>query len=264
MQSFIMPKMVYNDKSSSGITKTTRENRFNVSFEVGQIGLCVADAERVMQDVLNDLVTRIKNEWKSGNKACGEPAAYTRPTYYYVGGIRRKIKIDEYCKYQNEALNGTLKVPRKNKKNAEQIKDLRAWIKWTRKNYTWNGKVYHPRTDGNMLDYSGLMIDSLKADKVRIRAKTGRCPSQVTCRITVAPSRGESVARRGLLLVQPWSPVWEESEKWVEQCVKRTTVFKRHDDKEKLTLAKMNAIYNRYRNRYMMIAKMVNTAKRFM
>lgn len=263
IKSFIMPR--FETKSiDSIINKTARKNRFNATFTIGGIGVSVVDAEIFVNDMCENLVAMIRLNWRNNKNAAGEACGTRRQKGYRIGSIRYWYSLRQYIKKQIEAIDGTFKIPRKNKKNAEQVNELREWVKTQQKMFIWKGKKYYPDPNEDCPVYSGLMLESLTAERVKIRSKNGKIPTKVNCRITVAPNRGEIAGRNNLMVIKPGSETHREISNYVNQMTGKAIAFQKYTEKEKLTLAKMAAIYNRYKNQYRQVQRIMSTAKRFL
>ena len=250
LKPWIMPRLVSQSKDgvNTAVVKTQRKNRFNATFELGSMASCAADAATLVDDAAADLVARIRMNWLQGKDADGITFKH-RDDYQCVEDIPRAFSLAEYAKYENQVLDGTFQIQRKSKKknNSKQIDAWKAWAKFVRKNYTYNGKVYHPSEKKNVGNWSGLMADSLHAEPVRIRSRNGKIPTKVTVRITVAPQRGEAVDKLQALRMDSRSEAFRNIQKHTEWMAKQTTVFRSYEERASWTAQDLVRLYNRYR-----------------
>lgn len=266
MKPWIMPKLVASKKTGQLISSTTRANRFGVNFELGGMGVCAADAEAMVQDAMNNLVAMVRKLWAEGKNPTGQQledrSAKVRGAVLYNRGSWENL-----AKHEAEVLNGTYKINRKKKnssqKDIDYIAKQKEFVKDVKRNYMWKGKVYHSSAKNYVGTWSGLLSDSLTAEKVTIKSRSGKIPTRVTCRLTVAPSRGAVVIRKGMNKLDSNSAAFEDTSNYLRDCVKDTTQFKSYKDSDRITLAKLQAIYNSYRAKKQILSKIMKTAARF-
>ena len=266
MNPYILPKIIPNKKTGQSVSASTRANRFNVNFSLGDMGVPAADAEVLVQDALNRLVEEIRQLWSKSKNAGGE-ALDPRPPKVRGAIIYNRRDWKTFAKHENEVLNGTYRIGKKRKKMTEKdrayIDKQKEFAKVTKKDYVWQGKTYRPDPNRPTGTWSGLLRDSLTANKVVIRAKNGKIPTRVAARITVAPSRGDIVVKKKMNYMTTSSTSFQNTKNYMGDALDKTSQFKSYKDTTNLTAARLIAIYNNYKRGKMMYAKIMSTAARF-
>ena len=264
---YILPKIIPSKKTGQSVSATTRANRFNVNFSLADMGVCAADAERLVQDALDNLVEEIRGLW-SQSKTAGGTQIEPRSKVVRGAPIYNKREWKTFAKHENEVLSGSYKIGRKRKKMTEKdikyINRQKEFAKRTKKDYVWQGKTYRPDPTNKTGVWSGLLRDSLTATKVVIRARNGKVPTKVSTRITVAPSRGDIVVKKKMNYMTTSSASFKHTTGYMGNALKKTTKFKSYKETDTLTAAKLISLYNSYRRSSRMFTKIVSTARRFL
>ena len=232
MKPFVQPKI---DSIRRG-----GKNRFDVALAMGSIG-SVTDAQALTEVAVDELVAQIRNNWTQGKKADGS----TQPQRQKESSIGPGYpEFDETKKVEIEGdiLDGKLKVkkpkaPKRQtaKAQAKYQQRLKSYEKrkktlaTVKKNYQWK-KIYKPVFGLPSLNRSGMMVDTLRRDNVRIRERNGAIPNKVTTRIIVSPKRGEAVARLRLIQMDATSPAYQAASRAMAEGVQVSTSFKSYKE----------------------------------
>ena len=266
MQPYILPKIIPNQKTGQAVSASTRANRFNVNFNLGDMGIPAADAEALVQDALNNLVEEIRQLW-SRSKNAGGQSLETRSPKVRGAVLYNRREWKKLAQHENEVLDGTYEIGKKrknmNSRDRAFIEKQKLFAKKTKRDFVWHGKTYRPNPNNPTGTWSGLLSASLTATKVVIRAKDGKIPTRVTARITVAPSRGDIVVRKRMNFMTTSSPSFKNASGYMGDALDKTSQFKSYKDTTNLTAARLIAIYNNYKRGKMMYAKIMSTAARF-
>jgi len=265
MQPWIMPKIVPHKDTGNIITSSQRANRFNVSFSLGSMGSCAVDAEALVKDAMDNLVNEIKALWSQSRSADGTRLPERKVNA--LGPIYYGSTWEFFASKEAEVLKGTYRIGRRTKKitpiGRRNIEKQKQFVKETKKKYKWNGRTYIPNAENRPGIWSGLLLDSLTAERVVIRQRNGKIPTKVRCRLTVAPSRGEIVVLRKMNAMSTNSPAFVKTTGYMADATKKTTQFKSYRDSNDMTMAKLISLYNSYRRSRKMMSKILSTASRF-
>lgn len=243
-------------RQQHGVVKGDRGNRFNVQFDLGSIACCAADAERIVQDAMRILVAGVKANWSRGRSAGGEPLDPPKKRYKKrkIPGIPRSMTFAQAAALENKVIDGNLKYHKETEKNRERIQKLKDWARQVRKNYTWNAQIYRPPKnigeDKVVGFWSGLLVASLAASTVRIRARNGKTPTRVQCRLSISPKRAGAMKSMRMWDLAPSDPVWQEVQTFMRWAVMNTTAFKSWSNKQDWNQSELRQMYRTMLRRY--------------
>jgi uncharacterized protein YxjI len=216
------------------------KNRFDVALSLGSIG-SVTDAQALTEVAVDELVAQIKNNWTQGKKADGSTQA-PRAKESSIGPGYPEFDEKKKVEIEGDILDGKFKVkkpkPPKRQTAKAQTKyqqKLKSYEKrkktlaTVKKNYQWK-KIYKPVYGLPALNRSGMMVDTLRRDTVRIKERNGVIPNKVTTRIIVSPKRGDAVGRLRLIQMDATSPAYQAATKAMAEGVQVSTTFKSYKE----------------------------------
>jgi len=263
LKPFILPRLVSRKGTDYKLTRDKRGNRFQATFELGSLAAGATDAQAVVQDAIDDIVARIRMNVAMGKRASGKPLPERREWKWFEP-YRRNLRTAHYAKIEREVLEGIWKAPRikANRSNIFEVQAAKAFVKETKKNYKFDGKTYLPHPNNPDGNWSGLFIESMKADTVRINSKEGKCPTKVNTRITVSPKRKDYALNAKVFDLDANSEVYAGAKKYIDTISKRTIIIRSFKAKADVTAAQVESIYNRYKQMYLTLRKVQRFVQR--